>query len=72
MVTQSWSIRHFTQSNPRGDAQGNVPALLRRVAASIETLGPVEVQDITFGTDVTEHGPWHSMTVYFHDAEDRS
>jgi hypothetical protein len=72
MVTQSWSIRHFSQSNPEGEGQGDVPALLRRVADSIEALGPVEVQDITLGTDVTKHGPWHSITVYFHQAEDRS
>jgi uncharacterized protein involved in high-affinity Fe2+ transport len=72
MATQSWSIRHFSQANPKGGGQGDVPALLRRVADSIEELGSVDVQDVTFGTDVTEDGPWHSMTVYFHAAEDHS
>jgi hypothetical protein len=30
------------------------------------------VQDVTFGTEVTEDGPWHSMTVYFREAKDHS
>jgi hypothetical protein len=47
-----------------------VPALMRRVADSIEKLGPVEVQDIVFSTEITEDGGWPSMTVYFHPAED--
>jgi hypothetical protein len=66
MTTEHWDIRHFSQSNPRGNGQGDVPGLLRRVAESIEGLGDVEVQDITFATEATEDGPWHSMTVYFH------
>jgi hypothetical protein len=64
---KSSSIRHFAQANPKGKGQSDVPALLRRVSDSIETLGPVEVQDVTFGTEVTEDGPWHSLTVYFHE-----
>jgi hypothetical protein len=70
MVTESWSIRHFSQSNPEGAEQGDVPRLLRRVADSIEALGPVEVQDVTFQTEITAEGPWHSMTVYFHPSGD--
>lgn len=66
MATPSWTARHFSQANPQGAGQGDAAALLRRVAESIEGLGPVEVQDITFHTEVTENGPWHSMTVYFH------
>jgi len=63
----SWTINHFTQSNPGGPEQvRHVPALLRRVATSIEELGPVEIQDITFGTTITAEGPEHSLTVYFH------
>jgi hypothetical protein len=56
---------------PKGDGQGDVPAL-RSVADSIEALGRVHVQDVTFGTDVTEDSPWHSMTAYFHEASDHS
>jgi len=46
-----------------------VPALLRRVADSSERLGSVEVQDLTFGTEITERGPRHRLTVYFHEPE---
>ena len=66
---ESWTIRHFSQALPQGTDRGDVVALLRRVADTIERLGPVEVQDITFGTEVTENGPSHHLTVYFHDAD---
>jgi hypothetical protein len=62
----SWTIEHFSQANPAGQGQANVPALLRRVADSIEALGEVDVQDLLLHTEVTEDGDWHSMTVYFH------
>jgi hypothetical protein len=68
-MTQSWSIEHFSQANPKGSGQGDVPALLRRVADSIEELGPVRVQDVTFGTEMTADGPWHHLSVYFHPPE---
>ena len=71
-MTDSWTISHFSQSNPSGAGQGNVAALLRRVAASIEELGEVEVQDVTFHGEIDDDGnPWPHMTVYFHrpDAE---
>ncbi len=73
-MPESSTIRNFSQANPRGPGQDDVPALLRRVAQSIEELGDVRVQDVTFGTEVTEDGPWHDLTVYFHfrdDAEPR-
>ena len=63
---KSWTIRHFSQANPKGKGQSDVPALLRRVADSIDKFGSVEVQDVTFQTEVNEDGPWHSLTVYFH------
>lgn len=68
-MTESWTCRHFAQRNPEGDGQGDVPALLRRVADSIEALGVVSVQDVVFHTEVTAEGPWHGMTVYFHDGD---
>ena len=64
---KSWAIRHFSQANPEGKGQADVPVLLRRVADSIEAFGHIEVQDITFQTEITGGGPWHSLTVYFHD-----
>jgi len=47
-----------------------VPALLRRVADSIERLGHIEVEDIVLNDEITVDGRWYSMTVYFHDAEE--
>ena len=62
----SWTVEHFSQANPAGKDQGDVPALLRRVADSINALGEVEVQDLVMHTEVTENGDWPSLTVYFH------
>jgi hypothetical protein len=64
----SWTVEHFSQANPAGKSQGDVPALLRRVADSIDALGEVEVQDLVMHTEVTEHGNWPSLTVYFHSS----
>lgn len=72
MATESWSVRHFSQANPEGDGQDDVPALLRRVADSIERLGPVEVQDVVFHNEVTADGDWPAMTVYFHNPDEDS
>jgi hypothetical protein len=72
MVASSWSVRHFSQANPQGPGQDDVPALLRRVADSIEQLGPVDVQDIVFHDEITADGEWYSMTVYFRDTPDSS
>jgi hypothetical protein len=58
---------NFSQSNPIGPGQGDVPSLLRRVAESIEALGDVDVQDITFSTEVTDREDDLTMTVYFHE-----
>jgi hypothetical protein len=66
MPRESWTIEHFSKSNPLGPGQGNVPALLRRIADSLETYGQIAVQDLVLHTDVNEHGEWHSVTVYFH------
>jgi len=62
----SWIVEHFSQANPAGQGQGDVPALLRRVADSVDALGEVEVQDLVMHTEITEDGSWHSLTVYFH------
>jgi hypothetical protein len=61
----SWPVRHFSQANPKGQGQGDVPALLRRVADSIEELGPVQVHDLVLHEEITADGPWVSLTVYF-------
>jgi hypothetical protein len=60
-----WTIFHFSRSNPAGPDQGDVPALLRRVADSIEELGDLDVQDITFNSEVTSSEDDLTMTVYY-------
>jgi hypothetical protein len=70
-MPESWTVRHFSLGNPKGPDQGDVPALLRRVAQDIEARGDIRIQDITFGNDeVTEDGVWPHVTVYFHYADD--
>ena len=56
---------HFSQANPSGAGQDDVPALLRRVADSIEERQPINILDLVMHADVNEHGNWHSLTVYF-------
>jgi adenylate kinase len=63
------TVHHFTQSNPRGPSQHDVAALLRQVADTVEKLRPAKVHDVTFGTEMTEDGPRHHLTVYFHPSE---
>ncbi|MEH0824674.1 MULTISPECIES: hypothetical protein [unclassified Micromonospora] len=60
-------VRYFAQANPVGPGQDDVPALLRRVADTIEQLGPVWIQDMTFENEINEHGDWYSLTVYFQE-----
>ncbi|MFC9745003.1 hypothetical protein [Streptomyces niveus] len=65
-----WTVRHFSQANPAGPGCDSVPALLRRLADSIEALGPVEIQDVVIQSETTPDGTWRSGTVYFHLPED--
>jgi hypothetical protein len=66
MKANNWTAEHFSQANPAGPGQHDLPSLLRRVAESVEAIGPIEVQDLILHTEVTENGPWYSLTVYFH------
>lgn len=59
------SALSFSQSNPKGVHQGDVAALLRRVASSIESLGDIQVQDVTFCTEATGDEDDLTMTVYY-------
>lgn len=68
--TESFPSRHFSQSNPAGPGQDDVPALLRRVADSIEELGQVWVQDLVLHNEVSADGDCYSVTVYFHEASE--
>jgi hypothetical protein len=59
-------VEHFSRSNPAGPGQGDVAALLRRVADTLDELGDVQVQDVVFGSEVTGGEDDLHMTVYFH------
>jgi hypothetical protein len=65
VASPDWTINHFSQNNPTGEGQGYAPALLRRVADSIEALGDVDVQDITFSSSITGGEDDLTMTVYY-------
>ncbi|MEU7691959.1 hypothetical protein OHB01_17755 [Microbispora hainanensis] len=59
-------MHHFTQNNPEGIGQDSIPALLRRVATTIEELGQIEVYDLIMHNEITDDGAdWPSITVYF-------
>jgi hypothetical protein len=60
-----WTMLVFSQSNPDGAGQGSVPALLRRLADSIDELGDIVVHDITFHSEVTADENDLTMTVYY-------
>jgi hypothetical protein len=60
-----YTMHHFAQSYPEGTGQGEVPALLRRVADSIEGLGNVQVHDLIMHSEITADGDWPNLTVYF-------
>lgn len=66
IMADEWTISHFSQSNPSGKGQGDVSALLRRVADQIESLGDVQVQDVTFASQPTEGEDDLTVTVYYH------
>lgn len=61
-----WTANHFAQANPAGEGQGDVPALLRRVAESIAELGDVEILDLVMHNEITAEGAWPSLVVYYH------
>jgi hypothetical protein len=64
---ESWTIEHFALSNAAGPGQEDVPALLRAVADALERYGTVSVRDLVLHShhEITEHGAWPSITVYF-------
>jgi hypothetical protein len=61
-----WTISHFSLSNPTGPEQGDVARLLRSVASSLETLGDIQVEDITFSSEPTAGEDDLTVTVYYH------
>jgi hypothetical protein len=69
--SKTWTISYFSQSNPAGPGQGDVAALLRRVADTIGELGDVTVQDMTFTVEPTESEDAVTLTVYYHSSPRR-
>jgi hypothetical protein len=61
-----WTIFHFSLSNPTGPEQGDVARLLRSVANGLETLGDIQVEDITFSSEPTAGEDDLTVTVYYH------
>jgi hypothetical protein len=66
-MSDSWSCKHFTMGNPRNEAPTNLPTLLRRIAAEIERreIDPMDLLDVTIHQEMTEDGPWWSVSVYW-------
>jgi hypothetical protein len=63
-----YTYRSFAQGMPAGEGQADIPALMRRVADSIEkarAVADIEVQDIVFATEVTDDGDYPHFTIYF-------
>ena len=60
-----WSVFHFSRSNPQGPGQGDVATLLRGVADTLDSLGDVQVHDVTFASEVTGGEDDLAMTVYY-------
>jgi hypothetical protein len=60
-----WTVFHFSLSNPTGPDQGNVAKLFRRVADGLETLGDIQVSDITFNSQPTAEEDDLTVTVYY-------
>lgn len=58
---------HFSLANPRNDRPSDRPHLLRRIADDIDARGidPMEILDLTVSQQITEDGPWWSVTLYW-------
>lgn len=64
-ASRDWTAHHFAQANPAGQGQGDVPALLRRVADTIDELGEIEILDLVLHSEITADGAWPSIMVYY-------
>ena len=62
---EDYSVLHFSLSNPDGEGKGDVVKLLRSLAENVELLGDVQVQDITFGSEVSADEDDIHFTVYY-------
>lgn len=64
-VSGDWTAHHFSQANPAGQGQEDVPALLRRVADTIESLGEIRIMDLVMHNEITAEGDWPSIIAYY-------
>lgn len=66
-MAETWSSNHFSLGNPKEDGADDLPRLLRRIADEIERrgIGPMQVLDLTVSQEMTEGGPWWSVTLYW-------
>ena len=72
-MSDGYSCRHFSLSNPEDDGGDDLPRLLRRVADVIEEyqIRPTDILDLTVSQEAIDAGPWWSVTVYWSpDGED--
>lgn len=69
-MVERYTMNHFSQANPKGDGQGDVAALLRRVAGTIDELSSATIHDITFHTELLDGEYAPTMTVYYSDPSD--
>lgn len=61
-----YQTQQFSLNNPKGEGQEDVPTLLRRLAATLEEMGDIEIRDLVFHPDTDDEGDsWPFMTVYF-------
>lgn len=67
-----WMIHHFSQANPKGDGQDDVPALLRRIADTLDDIPGAEVFDLVLHNQITADGDWYDVTVYYALPTDRA
>lgn len=66
-MTESWTARRFSLTNPQDDGAADLPRLLRRVADEIEArhLDPMDLLDLTISQEMTADGPWWSASLYW-------
>ena len=71
-MSEWWTSRRFSLSNPRDDGSTDLPRLLRRVADEIDSRGidPMDILDLTVSQQITEDGPWWSVNLYWQPDED--
>lgn len=66
-----FQTQHFSLNNPQGEDQGDVPTLLRRLAATLEGMGKIEIRDLVLHNDLDDDGDsWPYVTVYYDEVKD--